>query len=88
MKKFESLELIYEIKLNVIHISSLKQASSHGLVLKKVHKVIIFNQNTSSKPYIDKNTDLTKIPKKWFWKDFLKLMNNGVFGKIMENMYT
>ena len=29
----------------VIHIRNLKQALNHGLVLKKVHRVIKFNQN-------------------------------------------
>ena len=29
----------------VIHIRNLKQALHHGLVLKKVHRVIKFNQN-------------------------------------------
>ena len=35
-----------------------KQALNHGLVLKKVHRVIKFNQNAWLKPYIDMNTDL------------------------------
>ena len=29
----------------VIHIRNLKQAFNHGLVLKKVHRIIKFNQN-------------------------------------------
>ena len=29
----------------VIHIKNLKQALSHGLVLKKLHRVINFNQH-------------------------------------------
>ena len=48
----------------VIHIRNLKQALNHGLVLKKVHKVIKFNQNAWLKPYIDMNTDLRKKAKK------------------------
>ena len=32
----------------------------HGLVLKKVYRVIIFNRNVWLKPYIDMNTDLRK----------------------------
>ena len=40
------------------HIKNLKQASNHGLVLKKVHKVVKFNQNAWLKPYIDMNIDL------------------------------
>ena len=64
-----------------IHIRNLKQGLNHGLVLKKVRKVIKLNQNAWLKPYVDMNTDLIKIA-----KDYLKLMNNAFFGKIMENV--
>ena len=40
----------------VIHIRNLKQASNHGLVLKKVHKVVKFNQKAWLKLYIEMNT--------------------------------
>ena len=43
---------------DVIHIRNLKQALNYGLVLKKVHKVIKFNENAWLKSYIDLNTDL------------------------------
>ena len=55
----------------VIHIRNLKQSLNHGLVLKKVHKVITFNQNAWLKQYIDINTDLRKKAKSYFEKDFL-----------------
>ena len=35
---------LYDKKIYVAHIGSLKQALNHGLVLKKVHRVIQFNQ--------------------------------------------
>ena len=43
----------------VVHIKVLKQALNHGLVLKKVHRVIQFNQKDWLKPYVDMNTKLT-----------------------------
>ena len=53
--------------------------------LEKNRKVIKFNQNVWSKLYIDMNTELRKKTKDDFEKYFLKLTNNSVFGKNMEN---
>ena len=69
-----------------VHIKSLKQALNHGLKLKNVHRIIEFNQEAWLKPYIDMNTDLKKLAKNDFGKDFFKLMNNAVFGNTMENI--
>ena len=73
-------------KKNVDHTSSLKQALNHGLVLKKVHRVIKFNQRAWLKEYIDMNTKYRMNAENDFDKDFFKLMNNAVFGKTMENV--
>ena len=70
----------------VVHIINLKQALNHGLILKKVHRVIKFNQKAWLEPYIKMNTDLRKIAKNDFENIFFKLMNNEVFGKTMDNV--
>ena len=70
----------------VVHIKSLKQALNHGLKLKMIHRIIEFNQEVWLKPYIETNTELRKLAKNDYDKDFFKLMNNAVFGKTMENI--
>ena len=77
---------LYNKKKYVVHIKSLKQALNHGLKFKKVHRIIKFNQKAWFKPYIDMNTELTKLAKDDFEKDHFKLMNNAVFRKAMENI--
>ena len=54
----------------VIHIRNFKQTLNHEFVLKKVYKVIKFNENASLEPYIDMNTDLRKKRKNDFEKYF------------------
>ena len=70
----------------VIHIRNLRQKLNHGLILKKVHRVIKFNQNVWLKQYIDMNTKLLQKAKKKIEKDFFILMHNVVFEKAIENV--
>ena len=59
---------LYDKENYVVHIRSLKQALSHELMFKKVHRVIQFNQEAWLKPYIDMNTELRKKAKNDFMK--------------------
>ena len=58
----------------------------HGLVLKRVHRVLGFFQKAWMRPYIELNEGKRAAAHNEFEKDFFKLANNAVFGKQMENV--
>ena len=64
-----------------IHISNLKEALSHGLVLKKGQKNNKFNHEAWLKQYIDMKTGLRTNTKN-DWNDFFKLMNDMSFVEV------
>ena len=59
----KSLANLHDRTEYVIYIRKLKQSLNNGLVLKKVHRVIKFNQDAWPKPCIDVNTNLKKKAK-------------------------
>ena len=66
--KFEKvLANLQDKKDYVTQIRNLKQAPNHGFLLRKVHRVIKFNQKAFLKLYLDINTFL------WFWKRFFQV---------------
>ena len=73
-------------KKYVIHIQALNQVLQQGLRLDGIHRVIEFDQSPWLKTYIDFNTQLRTAATNDFEKDFFKLMNNFVFGKMTENI--
>ena len=70
----------------VLHYKNLKQYLQEGMILKEVHRGLKFYQSPWMEPYIRKNTKLRKKAKNKFEEEFLKLMNNSVFGKTIENI--
>ena len=71
-------------KRYVIHYRNLHQALKHGLILKKIHRIIEFRQSDWLKTYIDKNTEMRQAATSDFERDMYKLANNAIFGKCME----
>ena len=75
----------------VIHIRALDQVPRNGLVIRRIHRAIEFNQTDWMKPYINFNTKLRTAATNDFEKDFFKLINNSVFEKLWrtsENIET
>ena len=64
----------------------MKASIKSWIEIKKVHRIIEFNQKAWLKPCIDMNTELRKSAKDNFKKYLFTLMNNAVFGKTIENI--
>ena len=80
------INTLHDKKNYVIRIRALKQALDHGLKLTKVHKVVELKPEAWLKPYINMSTRLRINATNDLFKDFVKLMNNAVFGKTTENV--
>ena len=87
MNKVEKLIPNLNDKKNyAVHHRMLQQCLKRGLILKKIHRGIKYEESTFLKTYIDSNTASKTAAKSDFEKDFFKLMNNSVFDKTMENV--
>ena len=87
MNKIDKLIPNLQDKTNyVIRYKNLQQYLGLGMVLKKVHRGIKFNERAWLEDYIQLNTNLRTKGTTDFEKDFFKLMNNSIFGKTMENV--
>ena len=66
IKKFQTTFIcsFYDKAKYFVHIRNLKQALNHGLILKKVHRIIKFNQKACSKSYTKLRTEAKMILKK------------------------
>ncbi|CAB4011222.1 Hypothetical predicted protein [Paramuricea clavata] len=73
-------------KSYVCHVDNLKLYMKLGMKLVKISRALEFSHSKWLKEYIQFNTDMRTVAKNDFEKNFLKLMNNSVFRKTMENL--
>ena len=72
-----------------MHYEKLKLYERLGLEITKIHRGIKLEESAWLEEYINLNTKLRIEAKQSgnnFELDFLKLMNNSVFGKTLENI--
>ena len=70
----------------VVDLKTLKLYISLGLKVTKIHRALSFTQASWMKPHIEKNTQMRTKASNEYEKDFYKLMNNSVFGRIKMNI--
>ena len=66
----------------VLHYRNLQLYLSLGMRLKNIHRILEFRQKAWMKPYILHNTEMRKNARSTFEKNFYKLLNVSVFGKV------
>ena len=64
----------------------LKRFHSHGVQITKVHYVYEYAQDYILQDYIDFNTKKRASAKNDFEKDFFKLSNNSIYGKMLQDI--
>ena len=88
-KNYKSKKLITSLedkKGFVCDYRTLKQSIKEGLVLKKIHSAIEYEQKAWLKPYIELNTKLRQESNSELEKDRFKLLNNAIYGKTIVNV--
>lgn len=78
----------YFDRLNyVAHIKYIAMAVEKGLLLKKVHRGLKFRQSFFLRDYVRRNLSIRQDPQMpKFYTDVMKLCNNAIFGKTIENV--
>ncbi|GFT54871.1 uncharacterized protein NPIL_608201 [Nephila pilipes] len=84
-KEKRLLTILYPKTKYVVHIRNVKQYLKLGLVLKKVHKILEFHQESWLQPYIKMNIQIRTEAENEFEGKILR-MNNAIFREIIETI--
>jgi hypothetical protein len=77
----ERLILTLEDKKNyIVHSTVLKYYLDHGLILKKVHRALKFDQAPFLRAFVDSHLQKRKMASTKFLKFYYKLIVNSVYG--------
>jgi hypothetical protein len=82
---FKLLTTLFDKKNYLVHFSHLQLGVKHGIILKKIHKIIEFRQSYWLKSYIDLCTKLRQNPtNSKFEVSLMKNLANSVYGKLIQ----
>lgn len=70
----------------VCSLENLQFYLKHGVKLKRIDRICSFNQSDFMTPFISLNSELRKLAKSPFKRDYYKLMNNAQYGKFIEDV--
>ena len=77
---------LYDKTNYVCHYRNLQFYVKHGLIVMKIHRIILFTQSPWLKPWIDYCTQRRQLARDEFESDLAKLQANATFGKTMEQV--
>ena len=70
----------------IVHYRNLKFYLRMGMIIRKVHRIVSFDQSPWLAKYIDYNTDRRARADSYFMKDYHKNLICSFFGKTMEDV--
>ena len=80
------VETLFDKNFYICDFRNLKFYVEKGSTVKRLHRVLQFDQSCWLGNYISKNTALRKQGKTDFDKNFFNLLSNACFGETMENL--
>ena len=81
------MSTLYDKTNYIVHFRNLKLYLRLGLELKKIHRILAFDQKPFMKKYIDLNIEKRKAATSSFEVALYKGYNNHVFGMTMYNVF-